>query len=489
MSATVAVLPVGSLLNGVYEVREHLGPAADGHLYLALAGDGGRISRQVLLARGSGGAPDLRDADPGARMSETAIPALSARFEANGQSILALGCHGGTPLTRITPLASDEGVLALLCELAAGLMQLVSQGASTAGFVAEQILLLPDGAVCYVGPVTVAGADERPVERLAALAGAMVKANTRYTIELSELLEQLHAPGGFGSVRAVMSAMVALVGTGDLVSHAAVSSDAGPVRTHNEDAAVVVRECQVAAGGLLELDLAAVADGLGGHRDGARAAQLALTTLTSGFGMAQAVALASGGPMRWQDNEAVWEALEGAVAAADETVAALAESDEAFPPASTLVVAVRVGRRLFVRHLGDSRCYLLRGRRIERLTRDDSLVQELVDGGRLAAAEAASHPDANLITCYVGGGQKGGGAVMRLLQSGDRVLLCSDGATSVLSDAVLADLLASHRTAEERAEAVVIAACAAGSGDNVTAAVLDLEASERGIGVMLGEIG
>lgn len=466
-------LPPGTLLAGRYEVQECLGGDERGRLHAALVDHQGRLSRVLLLVQPAGGPDDLRQ-PAGAPLLAAPIPPLLERFEQRGAECLVLGCPGGRLLSSLEPLVADEALLAVLCELAEALAQLVHLGASTDGFRPDRVAVLNDGAVCYVGPLVPVTAGDRPVARLAECARDLAAGDVGWTDEIRELVRWLGS-GEADSIRAALTRLAGLVGDGELAADAAVATDPGPSRRINEDAAVAVRQQQGTEDGLLAIDLVAVADGLGGHRDGARAAQLALFTVLSGLTMAQAVAQASGGPFQWHHNEAVREALDSALAAADETVAALGEPGEPYPPAACLALALRVGRRVFVRHLGDCRGYLRRDGRLERLTRDDTVVQGLVDAGRLSAATAGEHPEAHLVTRYVGGGAaRSAAGSLRLAQAGDRLLLCSDGVTRVLDDARLADLLTANGSAEQLAERVVVAACRAGSEDNVTVAVLDL---------------
>lgn len=474
-----APLPPGTLLAGRYEVQDCLGGDATSRLHNALVDDGSRLQRVLLLARPAGGAADLRTPAALPVAMTAPIPPLLESFDSNGQSFLALGCPGGKLLSSIEPLVCDESLLALLCELAAALQQLVAMGASTDLFTADRIAVLADGAVCYVGPVTARGPDDQPLRRLAELGRALASSEVRWTLELETLLQHLHS-GRVTTIRRAMRELVAMVGEGGLVGASAVATDAGPNRAVNEDAALAVHQSQGTDEGLLGIDLVAVADGLGGHRAGARAAQLAVFTVLSGLTMAQAVAQASGGPFQWHHNEAVWEALDSSLAAADETVAALAEPGEAFPPAACLALALRVGRRLFLRHLGDCRCYLQRQGRLERLTRDDTVVQGLIERGRLREVDAGGHPESHLVTRYVGSGQaRHAAGALRLVHHGDRLLLCSDGLTRVLSDAQLATEIAANGSPRQCAEALVAAAHRAGSGDNITVAVLDLVSGEE----------
>ncbi|PZW51002.1 protein phosphatase/serine/threonine-protein phosphatase Stp1 [Humitalea rosea] len=138
--------------------------------------------------------------------------------------------------------------------------------------------------------------------------------------------------------------------------------------------------------------------------------------------------------------------------------------------ASTIVVLLARGGHYAALWAGDSRAYLLREGVLERVTRDHSLVQELVDAGTLTEEEAEHHPQANVITRAVGAdGELELDKVSSRIQPGDRFLLCSDGIFKELPEARIAAMVAEGAAAEQ----IVLAAVAAGGRDNVTVVVVD----------------
>jgi serine/threonine protein phosphatase Stp1 len=148
--------------------------------------------------------------------------------------------------------------------------------------------------------------------------------------------------------------------------------------------------------------------------------------------------------------------------------------------ASTVVV-------LIVRHghfaclwAGDSRAYLLRDGILQQITRDHSLVQELVDAGEINEADAEGHPRANIITRAVGDQAESVelDKVIGSVADGDRFLLCSDGLSKVLDDNTILGLLAASPV-EETAEKLVDATLDRNATDNVTAVVMQVVANER----------
>lgn len=224
-------------------------------------------------------------------------------------------------------------------------------------------------------------------------------------------------------------------------------SDVGAVRAENQDRALVAPPVFV------------VADGMGGHRGGAEAAQTVVDELALLAGTAVTTA-------QVQDR----------LQAANDAIAASAP--EAFAPPGTtltgaLLTAVDGAPYWMVINVGDSRTYLWRGAALEQITVDHSEVQELVDAGRITAAEAETHPQRNVITRAVGIGPTVQADLWMIpVRPGDRLLACSDGVTKELSGATIAGLLGAPVDSARAAHDLVAAAVAAGGSDNATAVVV-----------------
>jgi protein phosphatase len=140
------------------------------------------------------------------------------------------------------------------------------------------------------------------------------------------------------------------------------------------------------------------------------------------------------------------------------------------------------GEKLTFGHVGDSRAYLFRNDSIRQLTKDHTFVQSLIDEGRITDDDARTHPHRNLILKAIDGVHDIDADLFDLeIESGDRVLLCSDGASGVLDDGRLADIL-SMGTPDYAAVELVRASLEAGTTDNVTCIVADIvdEADEQG---------
>ena len=238
----------------------------------------------------------------------------------------------------------------------------------------------------------------------------------------------------------------------------------GRVRDHNEDALATPRllnvpvELEAARGTLV-----AVADGMGGHAAGEQASQLGLQVLFNCF---------------YNDDRPDRRlALEEAIAAANAEVYATGQADmEGGRRGSTLVALLTHNDRALVAHVGDSRCYLLRGGQILPLTKDHTWVAEYVAAGVLTPDEAAVHPNRHAITRALGldATVKADISAWGDLASGDRFLLCSDGLTNEVNEKALARLLADG-TPEQAARRLVEQAKHNGGRDNITAVVAAMD--------------
>jgi len=205
----------------------------------------------------------------------------------------------------------------------------------------------------------------------------------------------------------------------------------------------------------------AVADGMGGHAAGDVASAITVEELA---------ALDAGG----LDVDAVTAALDRAHARV------LGLASDGRPGAGTTVTAL-VGVEQagvpywLVAHLGDSRAYLLSDGVLRQVSVDHSVVQELVDAGRLSPDETRSHPQRHVVTRAVGG-PEGLEPDFWLLPSveGDRLVLCSDGLTAEVPDARITEVLLAHPDPQAAADALVQAALDAGGHDNVSVVVVDV---------------
>jgi serine/threonine protein phosphatase PrpC len=223
-------------------------------------------------------------------------------------------------------------------------------------------------------------------------------------------------------------------------------TDVGRQRERNEDALVALRR------------VFAVADGMGGHRAGEVASATALEPL------ADLDAVDPDGP------ESAQEALVGAVLAANAAVVRRAQDEPDLEGMGTTLTAALVhDATAYVAHVGDSRAYLWRAGTLVQLTADHTLVQALVDQGRISVDQARVHHSRSVITRAIGvGAQVDVDLIAVPLEPGDRLLLCTDGLSGVVDDADMAAVLAAEPDGAAAAAALVDAANVAGGPDNIT---------------------
>lgn len=235
------------------------------------------------------------------------------------------------------------------------------------------------------------------------------------------------------------------------LSYAALS-DVGRVRRDNQDS------------GYAGPHLLVVADGVGGSARGDVASSQTVEVLRR-----------LDEPVVTGSETDVLGSLAGAIHLSHDRIAELVAAQPELDGTSTTVTAlVFDGTRIAVGHVGDSRGYLLRDGTLAQLTNDHTFVQSLIDEGRITEDEARVHPHRNLILRAVDGVHEPEPDVFTLdVAVGDRILLCSDGASGVLSTADLARLLGDG-TVDHAAVTLVSAALDAGSSDNVTVVVADV---------------
>ena len=149
---------------------------------------------------------------------------------------------------------------------------------------------------------------------------------------------------------------------------------------------------------------------------------------------------------------------------------------------TTMTLAVNFRADLLVAHVGDSRAYLLRQGRLERLTRDQTMVQSLLDKGALTPEEVAHHPMRHILSGVLGTKGKPINVELRFiaLEDQDQVLLCTDGLTEMVAEVEIADVLAAAPTAAAACQRLVDLANSHGGKDNVTAVVTRYQIAPTG---------
>ena len=224
-------------------------------------------------------------------------------------------------------------------------------------------------------------------------------------------------------------------------------TDVGCVRDHNEDTLIVVPP------------LFAVADGMGGHAAGEVASEIAVRTLEE-----------------LAPTTADSETLSKAVCAANLAVMEAAQEKGRQGMGTTLTAAILEGERLVIAQVGDSRAYILHNGHLQQITRDHSLMAELIEAGEITEDEARVHPQRSVITRALGSDPNMQPDIYEInVRAGDRLLLCSDGLTTMLDDSEVQRTMMHHRDPQHCASALVNEAISQGGLDNITVIVVDIE--------------
>jgi serine/threonine protein phosphatase PrpC len=228
----------------------------------------------------------------------------------------------------------------------------------------------------------------------------------------------------------------------------------GLARSGNEDSAMTGSS------------LLAVADGMGGHAGGEVASKIAITTLASMVPVLSAPDI---------DTDSIEDLLLNSLHTVDGEIARVASDEIELRGMGTTLTALLIrDGRVALLHVGDSRCYRLRGNTFEQLTHDHTVLQELLDSGTISMSEAQDHPQRSMLTQVL----MGEGSVVPVLMvyevnSKDRFLLCSDGLSSVLTEKEIKSLLKKSNR-DDAVEALVEATYVNGAPDNVTVVVADV---------------
>lgn len=265
-------------------------------------------------------------------------------------------------------------------------------------------------------------------------------------------------------------------------------TDPGKVRNANQDQfliAVLRKVLQVERTSLPapmvqygsdQSHLFVVADGMGGHAGGEKASALAIDSVeTFILDTFQWFSRFKGK----EEDTLLADFLSALGHANARLLAEAAERPELHGMGTTLTLAYRLNDKLFVAHVGDSRCYLFRNRLLYRLTTDHTLVEEMVRRGALKAHEAAHHQWRHVVTNAVGGDS----AEVKVevhkvyLAVGDAVLLCSDGLTNMVPDEEIARTLQAETDPEAACKRLVTQANEQGGKDNITVIVARFEAA------------
>jgi protein phosphatase len=234
----------------------------------------------------------------------------------------------------------------------------------------------------------------------------------------------------------------------------AAVTDVGLVREVNEDSHLTAPPVFL------------VADGMGGHAGGDVASAIVVEEFEALAGTAY-------------DSDTAVRAIAGALEACQRRIEEHAAGGVGrAAPGTTVAGALLVERGQpfwLVFNLGDSRVYRVRDGELSQVSRDHSLVQDLVDSGEISEEEVAGHPERHVITRALGGPGATDADLFRLgLDEVDRLLLCTDGVNGLVDDAAIRQVLADQADPSAAARALVAAALDAGGEDNATAVVVDV---------------
>lgn len=236
-------------------------------------------------------------------------------------------------------------------------------------------------------------------------------------------------------------------------------TDVGAVRHQNQDSYHIELLAE-------DMALGIVCDGMGGAKAGNVASQLAVETFLE-TAKAQP-------PEQWRNEpEAL---LHFAAEQANGAVHFRANVDaDCRGMGTTMVAALVVGDRAYILNIGDSRCYLVRPEGITKVTRDHSVVEDLVARGQITPEQARQHPQKNLITRALGAESRLRADLFRQpMSSGDALLLCSDGLSNMVSDQELLYEVLHGGPAEDCCRRLLDIALSRGAPDNVTAVLLQM---------------
>jgi serine/threonine protein phosphatase PrpC len=260
-------------------------------------------------------------------------------------------------------------------------------------------------------------------------------------------------------------ALIAFLGNG----HASFgqATDVGLVRNNNQDAIYSFFSTNRSANDRPDFGLFLVADGMGGHHDGEKASALTAQIVAYEVMTTIVTPLMAGDP---ENQPSINEALIAAIEKANVSVIRHVPDG-----GTTVTCAVIIGDLAYVAHVGDSRIYLISKDHIEQLTRDHSLVQRLIELDQITPAEAADHPNKNML--YRALGQNEAievDTLTRRLPPKSLLLLCSDGLWNQVPEADIVEVVRATHNLQEACSKLVALANKQGGLDNVSVILLQM---------------
>ena len=240
-------------------------------------------------------------------------------------------------------------------------------------------------------------------------------------------------------------------------------TDIGRKRKLNQD---YVYTCETPLGNLPNLFI--VADGMGGHNAGDFASKHTVEVIVN--------------TIQNETEQEPIKIIKQAIVNANESIRRKSEENEELRGmGTTVVVATVIGRCLYVANVGDSRLYLM-DQEIRQITRDHSLVEEMVRIGEIDRESARTHPDKNIITRAIGAAEQIEVDFFEIdLKEGDNILMCSDGLTNMLEDSDIRKIMKGQRDVAGKAEELIKAANNNGGKDNIAVIIIEPFADEVSI--------
>ena len=249
-------------------------------------------------------------------------------------------------------------------------------------------------------------------------------------------------------------------------------SDVGQKREHNEDSVVCLTLDAQFCSGREETGLFVVADGMGGHTGGEIASEFATKMLAREccLRLLDVPNSHAGGETAAEDPGKI---LVASLCEANKKLFEKSREVAQQGMGTTLTAVLVIGQDLYVINVGDSRCYIINDRETMQITKDHSVVQDLVESELIKPEEARDHPRKNMLTRVVGyQGEVEPDIFQRKLYQGDSILLCSDGLWGVLSDQQITKTVLAVKTPEQACIDLVAKANKMGAPDNISVIII-----------------
>ena len=234
-------------------------------------------------------------------------------------------------------------------------------------------------------------------------------------------------------------------------------TDAGRVRSHNEDSVTVLKNAS-------DEFLLVVADGMGGHRKGEVASSMVVSRLGKRFNETPSIG-SKLDAVNWL-NDNINEINRDILEYGEQNI-------DSKGLGTTVVAALLTKSYLIFGNIGDSSGYVIKNNKLHKVTKDHTLVNLLVDAGNLTQDEAKTHPKKNVLMKALGASEKADLDIFDVDMESDAILLCSDGLTNMLTDEQIEKVLTDDELeAEEKVERLIRKCNARGGNDNISVAYL-----------------